>query len=227
MTDAVGLNTNYSLGTSNLTTLGTNNIGTTLGTTTSSTNSIFNMNNSLNNNYSDDMFMNSIDFNALAQSLGTTTQAGNQAVATTQTQQQAQTQNQTPSQLTSLNQTETSFTSNPQTTNETLQTKELENYLVNKDKNLVKTEAGNTYSKSGKFKFLGAIAGLLAPVASAAIDLFKGKGFKEAFKIKQLAITCPIIALTGFGAGMLLDGLVNSGRAKEADNTNAKLEKVA
>jgi hypothetical protein len=204
MSDLTGLNTNYGLGTNNLA-FGSSNIGANFGIT-NSTNSIFNMNNALSNNYCDDMLMNTIDFNALSQS---------SALGTTQTQAQAQTE-------ATQNKTETSFTSNPQTSNENIQSKELENYLVNRDEDTEKTEAGNTYKKSGAFKFLGAIAGLLAPIGSAAIDLFKGKSFKEAFKLKQLAITCPIIALTGFGAGMLLDGLVNSGRAKAANNTSTK-----
>ena len=150
--------------------------------------------------YSDDIMMSNLDFSNPANLQPITTQQTGAA----------------PLPLTRQTQQPTSFTSNP--AGQTPETSsELDGYLVQQDKNIAYTENGNSYKKSNSGKVLGAIAGFFAPLAGKVIDLFKGGSIKNLFKLKQLAIVCPAIALAGLGVGALVDGFTNSKKAQAAD----------
>jgi hypothetical protein len=131
-----------------------------------------------------------------------------------------QTQNtQTPNQL----QAQTDNTAQQNNTAETQQAQpqidesKLTNSLLARDKSLAFTDKGNIYRKTSTAKTGLAILGFLAPAAGKIIDLFKGGKISELFKFKQLAIACPAVALAGYGVGSLIDGYINSNRAKIAD----------
>ena len=131
-----------------------------------------------------------------------------------------QTQNtQTPNQL----QAQTDNTAQQNNTAETQQAQpqidesKLTNSLLARDKSLAFTDKGNIYRKTSTAKTGLAILGFLAPAAGKIIDLFKGGNISELFKVKQLAIACPAVALAGYGVGSLIDGYINSNRAKIAD----------
>ena len=127
-----------------------------------------------------------------------------------------QTQNtQTPNQL----QAQTDNTAQQNNTAETQQAQpqidesKLTNSLLARDKSLAFTDKGNIYRKTSTAKTGLAILGFLAPAAGK----IKGGKISELFKFKQLAIACPAVALAGYGVGSLIDGYINSNRAKIAD----------
>lgn len=95
------------------------------------------------------------------------------------------------------------------------------NKLMNRfdrsDCNTAQTVHGNTYEKTNAYKKSGAVLGLLAPIAGKLVQLFRGGKFSELFKIKQIAIACPVVGLAGLAVGTLVDSYVNSQRAKAAD----------
>lgn len=131
-----------------------------------------------------------------------------------------QTQNtQTPNQL----QAQTDNTAQQNNAAETQQAQpqidesKLTNSLLARDKSLAFTDKGNIYRKTSTAKTGLAILGFLAPAAGKIIDLFKGGKISDLFKFKQLAIACPAVALAGYGVGSLIDGYINSNRAKIAD----------
>lgn len=90
--------------------------------------------------------------------------------------------------------------------------------LNNIDKNVALTEYGNPYKKTDTAKNTLAFLGFLSPAVGKLGQLFKGGKFSELFKFKQLAIACPAVALAGYGIGTLVDGFINTQRAKAADN---------
>lgn len=90
--------------------------------------------------------------------------------------------------------------------------------LNNMDKNVALTEYGNPYKKTDTAKNTLAFLGFLSPVVGKLGQLFKGGKVSELFKFKQLAIACPAVALAGYGIGTLVDGFINTQRAKAADN---------
>lgn len=125
-----------------------------------------------------------------------------------------QTQNtQTPNQL----QAQTDNTAETQQAQPQIDESKLTNSLLARDKSLAFTDKGNIYRKTSTAKTGLAILGFLAPAAGKIIDLFKGGKISELFKFKQLAIACPAVALAGYGVGSLIDGYINSNRAKIAD----------
>jgi hypothetical protein len=220
MIDSVGLNTNYNLL--------SNNIGfgnsLTNSITTTNNNSIFNTLNSTANTdyYNNDMFMSGINFSELAQNTLGGTQNSNIQTQNSQTDSQLS----TPEIKNENNQQ--SFTGNDvQNLDNEINQKELENYLVNKYNNSENQTNENSIKKSNKFKFLGALGGLLAPIITTGIEGIKKGNLKSAFKLKQLAVTCPIIAATGFAAGLLLDCLINSSKAKNAQTKTLMTQQAA
>lgn len=222
MTDAVGLNTNYNLLSNNTGYLNTSN---TPAISSINNNSIFNTLNTTANSdyYGNDMFMSGIDFSELAQkTLGGTSQTTKSQQAQTSQAANSQTQtSQTQMAQAPTNQTQQqAFTgNNTKVQTDEINPEDLKDYLVNKDQTQETTTTEVAIKKSNKFKFLGALGGLIAPIVTAGIDGLKKGNFKNAFKLKELAITCPIIGVTGFAAGLLLDGLVNSSNAKKAQET--------
>lgn len=132
-----------------------------------------------------------------------------------------QTQNtQTPNQLQAQtgNATQADNTAENQQAQPQIDESKLTNSLLARDKSLAFTDKGNIYRKTSTAKTGLAILGFLAPAAGKIIDLFKGGKISELFKFKQLAIACPAVALAGYGVGSLIDGYINSNRAKTADS---------
>lgn len=241
MVSQVGLNTGFNNQYSNYNTMGLNN------NTQANLNSIMpNLQNSnnmfgtvVNNDYSNDIMMQKFDtmLNAsLTQNPQMQTQNQNPAQNAVQDQTQQQTQNQVPAQnqaqvpANDLTQTQpqvqnqnagaqTAFTSNP---NAQMNSDELTGYLAQRDKNIAYTENNNPYYKSNTGKKTGLILGLLSPIAGKLVELFKGGKFSTLFKSKQLAIACPALGLVGLGIGALIDGNINSNRAKAADQNYLK-----
>lgn len=204
MVSQVGLNTGYNY---------TANTNPVLSNTIGTNNSIFNMP-QIANDYSDDIMMQKFDTML-------------NSAQNTQTQFQTQNPNQNlPADYnqTTMQNTNTSFTSNQPVQNQVMadtqqpiNTNELNGYLVQQDKNIAYTENNNAYYKSTSAKKAGAVLGFLAPTAGKVVQLFKGGKFKDLFKFKQLAIACPALALVGFTIGSLVDGYINSNKAKAAD----------
>ena len=71
--------------------------------------------------------------------------------------------------------------------------------------------------RSNVAKKFGGILGFLAPIAGCAVDLFKGVPASKVFNMKQLAVTCPLVALTGLGIGAFVDGCINANAQKAAN----------
>lgn len=130
-----------------------------------------------------------------------------------------QTQNtQTPNQLQAqTDNAQANNTAETQQAQPQIDESKLTNSLLARDKSLAFTDKGNIYRKTSTAKTGLAILGFLAPAAGKIIDLFKGGKISELFKFKQLAIACPAVALAGYGVGSLIDGYINSNRAKTAD----------
>lgn len=105
----------------------------------------------------------------------------------------------------------------PETQSPQIDESKIENSLLARDKSIAFTDKGNLYRKTSASKNGLAVLGFLAPVSGKIIEWFKGGKFTELFKFKQLAIACPAVALAGYGVGSLIDGYINSKRAKEAD----------
>lgn len=91
----------------------------------------------------------------------------------------------------------------PQNSNGQPNLSELDNYLV-KDDNAKPQTPSNICKKAG------AAVGFLAPVAERVWAGLKSGSVIKALNLKQLAVTCPIIALAGYGIGYLADGIISS-----------------
>lgn len=188
-----------------------------------STNNLFNFAGSytpVGNNYENDMMMANIDFSQIGAASTGNANANTPAVQSQLTGNLSTEQNNSLTAKTPV----LSFKGNDANpVNETRQEQnELDGYLVQKDKNVGYTESNNRYVKSNGYKKAGFVAGLLAPMTGKIVKLFKGGKFKELFRFKPLAIACPAVALAGLGIGALLDGHINSKRAKAADENAAK-----
>lgn len=91
----------------------------------------------------------------------------------------------------------------------------LKNCLVARDKNIVSTEAGNTYKKTKTNTLVGATIGGLAPLL---VNIIKNRGIGGLLtNWKTLAISCPALALAGFAAGSIIDAITNSKKAHKVD----------
>ncbi len=213
MTNPVGLNTslvgnNYNISQSNANTSALNTADKAKADSIFS-NSAFSP---VVNDYNGDFMMSNMDFSALAGQLNNQIQQ----TAPAQVQNpQPQSQNQTTSQVqnpvpqVAQNQTP-AFTSNPQ----------------QPDMNgLNGCLTDNTQAKKSNIgKVAGASLGFLAPIAGKIVDVCKGQAFKDVFKVKQLAVTCPILGVVGLGVGMLVDGFLNSKREKTVDKPQQPLQ---
>ena len=96
---------------------------------------------------------------------------------------------------------------------------ELKNYSLDfNNKDMALTEFGNPYKETDVSKKTLALLGFTAPIAGKCVQLSNGGKFAELFKIKQLAVACPMLALAGYGIGSLIDSFINNQRAKAADS---------
>lgn len=86
------------------------------------------------------------------------------------------------------------------------------------------TENGNPYIKSSFWTKTAAVGGFLSPIVGKLGKLANGESFKSLFKVKQLAIACPALAVAGLAIGYLADKCTNSKRAKVADATAYNLQ---
>ena len=80
---------------------------------------------------------------------------------------------------------------------------ELNNYLT-------KQENAQQPTPSNIGKIAGAAVGFSAPIAERVVAGLKNGSVIKALNWKQLAVTCPIIALAGYGVGFLADKIINS-----------------
>ncbi len=103
---------------------------------------------------------------------------------------------------------------------------ELNGSLVKTDSNSDLTENGNPYNKTSFWKKTGTTLGFLAPLTGKITEAFKGGNIAKVFSLKQLLTVCPMIAIAGYGIGSLLDGCINSNRAKKADEEARLLAQV-
>jgi len=179
--------------------------------------SIFNFGNNplgtvTTNNYEDDFFMPDCLKTSSMTNLPVNTVAPETATTAPVVQQNNNPQNIVQQDFEKSQQSVVNPVSTQLTTEE-----DLTGYLNAGDKNLEITENGNPYIKTNTGKKAGAALGFLAPVTGKLVQLFKGGKFSELFKFKQIAIACPAIALAGLGIGALIDGYVNTQRAKAAD----------
>ena len=88
---------------------------------------------------------------------------------------------------------------------------ELDNYLVKNE-----TNQQNKPSNSGKA--ICTTLGFLAPVGERVAAGIKSGGIMKALNWKQLAVTCPIIGLAGFGVGFVIDKIMDSFKNKNIAN---------
>lgn len=163
-----------------------------------------------NNFYNDDFMMSGFDFNSLSYDPQTGSIFQQKPAQNQQAQVALPQQNNAGMQ---------NFTSNP-ASNNTAQAasvqnangqpnfSELENYLVKK-------ENAQPQAPSNTCKIAGTTLGFLAPVVERVISGLKSGSVVKALNLKQLAVTCPIIALAGFGIGYLADGIINSIRGNK------------
>lgn len=238
MADALSLNTslvngsNFGMGngfTAPVPAFGNNNSASIWTSNSTSTSNLAPLQN--NNFYNDDFMMSGFDFKSLVYDEKTQsikrdtskqTQPQAQVQAQPQVQQQAQIQPQTQVQNMSIatpqqpvTQTQPAVTTQAnapagQTTQAgEVDFSELNNCLV-KDK-----EQPVSNSKIGKIG--GAVLGFLAPIGEKLISGLKNKAVLKSINWKHLAVTCPIVALAGFGIGSMLDGFLNS---KKSANNN-------
>lgn len=148
------------------------------------------------NDYSNDIMMSGINFGQIA----TTLNQAQQAQVSAQTQQLPQQQTQ---QIQQSQQANPAFSGNG--ARQTQQVKESQ---------VSQTVEEQEPKSSNIAKILGAATGLLAPIVPKTINLIKGGKFKELFKLKELAVACPIFGVVGLGMGMLLDSCIDAKKAK-------------
>lgn len=101
---------------------------------------------------------------------------------------------------------------------------ELNNYLT-------KQENVKQPTPSNIGKIAGATIGFSAPIAERVVAGLKNGSVLKALNWKQLAVTCPIIALAGYGIGVLADKVINSFRGvkpqAQANNVETAQQQVA
>ena len=166
-----------------------------------------------NNFYSDDFMMSGFDFNSLSYDANTGTIMQKKTVPNPQDQQSLALQDNTGLN-TPLNQQQ--FTGVSQAAagqQQGLNFNELNNYLVREDDN-----KQNKPSNIGKIA--GTTIGLLAPVGERVAAGMKSGGILKAMNWKQLAVTCPIIGLAGFGIGFIADKIINSFKGSKSAQIN-------
>lgn len=208
MTDAVNLNTNVAATTQVPAATNTTSISNpvnnnsiwsgsdpfNLGLNTNS-NSVFSSPLQSNSNFQDDIMMSGLDFNSLSYDPNT------QSIVKTVPQQQAQNipQQAVPATQQNNEAQNISMQGATQPQQQTPNLSELDNYLVPKDQ----TQNSNGIS----WKAGGAIIGALTPLAEKLISAIKNPSVLKAINWKQMAVTCPIIGLAGFGIGSLLSNI--------------------
>ena len=99
---------------------------------------------------------------------------------------------------------------------------ELKNCLLERDKNIVTTDKGNSYKKVNTGKILGSIVGIASPIVGA---LIKNKGLAGLLtnNWKTLAISCPALGLAGLAVGAIIDNITNTKKAQKADEQQDKI----
>lgn len=167
-------------------------------------------------NFQGDIMMSGMDFDSLAydpksQSIVRTvpvqTQQAQQTQVAQQPQNQLQGQQQIQAPAISGEQNVSILDSNQPQQNQGVNFSELDNYLV-KDKQNKTSENGISW-KTG-----GALVGGAAPLTEKLLSAIKDPKVLKSINWKQMAVTCPIIALAGFGVGSLLDNIF--GKKQEA-----------
>ena len=172
--------------------------------------------------YANDIMMQNLDFNNVSNQGLSQNVTGSQNVQNSQVQTQnvvnqtaPQQTVQTPTVQSQVTNQNTSATAQGQVPNG------LENYLVQKEENVEVTENGNRYVKTNALKKVGLAAGVLTPLVTKTVKLFKGGSFKQLFNLKQLGIKMPLFALAGWASGAIADGFLNTKKAQAADENAA------
>ena len=92
------------------------------------------------------------------------------------------------------------------------------NDLLDKNPNMRITPKGNIYEVSNAGKKTGFLTGIAAGLGSAAMKLFKGESALKVFNIKTLALKIPVLAVTGWALGSVIDSFTNTSSANKADS---------
>ena len=74
----------------------------------------------------------------------------------------------------------------------------------------------NAEKKTTSVKTATTILGALTPVATGLYSIAKGAKFSDIFKLKELGIKIPAFALAGWCVGVIVDGILNSPKAQNA-----------
>ena len=167
------------------------------------------------NSYDNDVMMNGIDFEQLAQGLYPTDNAQQVPQQTQQTQQAQQAQQAVPQQSQVVQQPDLQTQQVPVFTGNPFEAKPQEDILTNC---LVTPEKNETDGAEKKFKLgptIGAAVGLAAPFVCNKARLGK-------FLTKDLLVKAPVISAGGLCAGGMAEGLVASAKKLEADNVEAE-----
>ena len=202
MTDAVNLNTNVAA-TTQIPAATTTQVSNPVANNSiwagsdpfglNNTNSVFSSPFQSNSNFQDDIMMSGMDFNSLSYDPNT------QSIVKTAPQQQAQSVPQQTAPRAVPTQNNGAQDISMQGAQQQPNLSELDNYLVPKDQN--KNSSGISW-KAG-----GAIIGALTPLADKLISAIKNPSVLKAINFKQIALTCPINGLAGFGIGSLLSNI--------------------
>lgn len=75
-------------------------------------------------------------------------------------------------------------------------------------------------------KIIGATSGFLAPLAGKLYSWAKGGDPKVLFKFKQLAVTCPVLAVAGLGIGMLTDACIDATKSANLAKTQKPVQNI-
>jgi hypothetical protein len=89
--------------------------------------------------------------------------------------------------------------------------------LLAQNPNLRITEKGNLYEVTNTGKKTGIFAGIGAALADGIAKVCKGKGLKEAFSLKSLALKVPVFAIAFWAVGSIVDSFINGKAAQQAD----------
>ena len=89
--------------------------------------------------------------------------------------------------------------------------------LLAQNPNLRVTEKGNLYEITNTGKKTGIFAGIGAALAGGIAKVCKGKGLKEAFNLKSLALKVPVFAVAFWAVGSIVDSFINGKAAQQAD----------
>lgn len=88
-----------------------------------------------------------------------------------------------------------------------------------KQENTIPEENNNVSEKTNLFKKLGTTVGLSVPLLTAGYKMIQGAKFSDVVKFKELGLKGTALALAGWCAGAIIDGIINRYNSQKEQKT--------